>query len=30
MNRRGAEWPASTAPPPLTVRSLAELADLLA
>jgi putative hydrolase of the HAD superfamily len=29
MNRRGTEWPASTSPP-LTVRSLTELADLLA
>ena len=30
VNRRGAEWPASASPPPLTVRSLTELADLLA
>jgi putative hydrolase of the HAD superfamily len=30
MNRRGTEWPASASPPPLTVRSLTELEDLLA
>jgi putative hydrolase of the HAD superfamily len=30
INRRGVEWPATTAPPSLTVSSLAELADLLA
>jgi putative hydrolase of the HAD superfamily len=30
INRRGAQWPAGESPPPLTVRSLTELADLLA
>ncbi len=30
VNRRGTDWPASESPPPLTVRTLIELVDLLA
>jgi putative hydrolase of the HAD superfamily len=30
VNRRGADWPVAASPPPLAVRSLTELADLLA
>jgi putative hydrolase of the HAD superfamily len=30
VNRRGAEWPATASPPPLTVRTLTDLVDLLA
>ncbi len=30
VNRRGADWPVAASPPPLAVRTLTELADLLA